>query len=144
MKWVSAVSFLCWLTSCWGEAWDASSTPWPLDAVLLSRLLGNERGPGEASGVPSTHCSPLHAWPWWSQVGKPGLITDRDSNRHHGCSEGVNRKPEDTGFLKEVRFELSSKWIRVRIPDPRQKGGWEKRQKPESGNHVQGATGRLV
>lgn len=117
----------------------APSGPW-----MLSRLLGNGRGPAEASGIPSTHCSPLHAWPWWSEDRGPGLVTYRDSNRHHGCSEGVNGKPEDTGFLEEVRFELSSKWIRGRIPDPTQKGGWEKSQRPESGDHVQGARGRLV
>lgn len=47
-----------------------------------------------------------------------------------GYSEGVSGKPEDTGFLEEVTFELFSKWIRERsIPGRKEAGRRDRGQR---------------
>lgn len=73
MKWVSALSFLTWFTVVGEKLERPPNTPQASANIPPSRCLGKGRGPAEASGVPSGHCRPIHAWPWESQGGEPSL-----------------------------------------------------------------------
>lgn len=77
MKWVSAVSFLSWLTGYWGEAWNVSSTLWPLDAVKApgqwERASGSLRYPIYSLQPPPCLALVVRGWGGqaWSHTGIP-------------------------------------------------------------------------